>query len=225
MRTIFFLFALLPALNFVNLNSTETSKKMLPKTTENQVSTASASCALQLEDYTLKINNYSAVIEEQTTRGDTIYLTEALDASQNIAGECLLEVLGTKNTLVSIEQSFKTSLFISEDGPYVCLENWKHHTAPWKKLEQQGGKFQTLPYQDADRSQFPNVPLAEFKTYVQQTYGDRWYEVIKDNTVVAENGSYPTFVDITQHLFRVTIQKLNGAVLERVLVIDIPVGC
>lgn len=225
MRTIFFLFALLPAFNFITVTSTTTSNNPIPKTKTNQALTAATTCALQLEDYTLEIKNYSAVINPQATSEDTIYLTEALDVSKNIAGDCLLEVLGTENTLVSIEQSFRTSLFISEDGPCVCLKDWKHHTAPWEKLEQKDGKFQTFPYQDADRTQFPTVALEEFKIYVQQTYGNHWYEVIKDNTVVAENGSYPTFVDITQHLFRVKIQKPNGAVLERILVIDIPVGC
>lgn len=231
MRTLILLFALLPTVNF--LTSTQTEKKLILKdasietTLEATADFGKTVCELNFGNYTLRINDYVAFadISRESSSADTIYLIEELETPMNIAGECTFEILGATGAVVSIEQSYQTSVFINDEGPHIELLDWKHHTSDWKKLDINEGKFQTLSYSDEDRQKFPKADLDEFKNYVKEIGGQRWFDVIKDNTSIAENGSYPTFIGITQHLFRVKIQPKEGQPTEQIFIIEVPLGC
>ena len=47
----------------------------------------------------------------------------------------------------------------------------------------------------------------DLKNLLKKILGERWFNVVKDNTTIAQNGSYSSHVDITQLLFRIQPEK------------------
>jgi hypothetical protein len=143
-----------------------------------------------------------------------------LATPQKIAEQCKIQISGNEDAKISIEQVFQTSVVINDESTSMTLTDWKHHYSDWKKLKIQNGRFVTLSPDDKIRKEFPDAELDEFRKYIKKNKGEKWYNVIKDNIKIAENGSFPSYIDISKVLLRIRIQKKNEPLIEKIIIIN-----
>lgn len=135
-----------------------------------------------------------------------------------------IKIYSSKYQEIQVFQRFETSISIQNEGPHCDLTEWKHFYSEWNKIpfNQKNKTFNSFSYNSIENSQFINIDLNEIKEEVKLSCGENWYELIKEIKNVNE---YPSSVSISKIYFKVILTDKNGSKKERLITIQIPMGC
>jgi hypothetical protein len=124
---------------------------------------------------------------------------------------------------VEVFQSYETSLTIMNKGPHCDLANWKHYRSDWFPIKTKGSNsFLTCSYSEEDWQVFTEVDMAELKEVVRDQCGEPYAEMIKNIQTVNE---YPAGVSISTIYLKVILTDLENNIIEKIIVMEIPMGC
>ena len=125
---------------------------------------------------------------------------------------------------IQVFQSVETSISISNEGPHCDLTEWKHFQSEWRQLKQiKSNTFQAIKYDDSIGRQFPEVSIKDVIEAVRKECGDEWAALIKDIKSVYQE---PCDVSISRYFLKLKAkEKRTGQRIEKIIEINIPMGC
>ncbi|MCD8741082.1 hypothetical protein LT679_10755 [Mucilaginibacter roseus] len=155
------------------------------------------------------------------TQADTVKLL--VDLGETIEGQ-LISLNSDGLTDVKLEQRYKTSVSIADEGPHCDMLEWKHYNSEWKRLHRnKDGDFICLDYSEKDSQKFPSVSIREFRSAVKKHCGQRWDTLIRNVNKVTDA---PSNVGISHFFLRLTGKlKTSGKKIVKLIVIETPMGC
>lgn len=180
--------------------------------------------AINIADVSIAIFNfivYEDASELNKPNADSINVTA--DLGESIEGQ-VFEIKCKDLTDITMEQRYETSATIMNEGPHCDLLDWKHFISDWKAMPKTvSGQFIAIQYTEADRERFPEVSASEFRKKVLAHCGAEWKEQIK---LLSSPSKEPAGVGISRYTIRITgTNKVNNQKVERLIHIEVPMGC
>ena len=147
-----------------------------------------------------------------------------LDLSEGIENEVMVRLRGADSRFeFKIEQQYETSLVVSDEGPHMDLDDWKHYRSPWREIKSLGdGKFLTLKLSEADMNRFPAVTMQEVYREVSRRDGGRWGKLIRQAKTLNDG---PLMVLVSKFSLRVKVKADGEWVVLKLLEFFLPMGC
>lgn len=124
---------------------------------------------------------------------------------------------------IEVYQAVETSITVSDEGPHCDLVNWKHHKSAWIPMEQMSKTgFQSRKADTSDMTSFPLVTSEEVMSAIETHCGERWTKVATDGQ---KNGGTGYSVGVSTIYFKVVLTDIDNNRIERILAIEMPMGC
>jgi hypothetical protein len=135
-----------------------------------------------------------------------------------------IQVYSSQLTELIVEQSYETSVSISEEGPHCDLTSWMHYRSPWRPLNAySAGLYTGQTYTTEERKLFPKVDMVVFRKEVASVCGKSWSDSLRKAKSVHE---YPAEVGISRIYLRISgVNKDSGKRVSRIVAMDLPMGC
>ncbi len=125
---------------------------------------------------------------------------------------------------INASHQFETSVTIMDEGPHCDLINWKHHNSEWKKISKANDS--TFIFQCYDKIEweiFPEVDNTELREAVKLHCGESWANLVKE---ISSPNEYPAGVSLSKYYIKLTgSTKNNSEPFEKVIIIEVPMGC
>lgn len=175
-------------------------------------------------EFAISINHFLAYNEEEEVEQsyeDTAYIYTEL--GETIEGQ-LIFVYADDLENISIKQRYETSFTIMNKGPHCDLIDWRHYISKWVELQNDAdGNFICVTYNEKEYSMYPKATLEELKTEVKKKCGEEWANLLKD---VNSKSDYPIGASISRYFLSISaIEKATGQALNRLVIIEVPMGC
>ena len=123
-----------------------------------------------------------------------------------------------------VEESYETSLTITDEGPHCDLTEWEHYIDNWRPLYKNHlEEYPLYTYGEKESQKFPNVSVQQIQAAVEKHCGSEWANKIK---TIQSPTEYPAGVSISRYYIRISgKRKDNGLPFQKTLVINSPMGC
>ncbi len=132
----------------------------------------------------------------------------------------------TKSTLkdIRVEQSYVTSLSISNEGSHLDLLNWKHYTSEWCELKEiDGQKFKILHYSLDEDERFPKFTEKELVNYLIRIKQSEYSELISNPNI--GDGYKHWWTGISSIRIRISGFNIENKLITKYFIFEIPMGC
>lgn len=124
---------------------------------------------------------------------------------------------------IEVFQSYRTSITVMNEGPHCDLLDGQHYTSDWEVLKPiSNNEFRSCSYSESDWSTFVDIDLAELKEQVLEHCGAS-YAGLVENIKSVNDG--PAAVSISTIYFKIVITEQNNDKIEKIIVLNIPMGC
>lgn len=179
---------------------------------------------IKLYDLELQFNDIVIFVEnenESLTFTDTVDLY--LDLGETIQGQTF-KIVKSGLREIKIEQQYKTSLSISNEGPHLDLLDWKHFTSDWVELIPiDKDKYKAITYSENDQEKFPNFTEAELVDYLKSIGHQGYADLIVNPTY--SDGSKHWWTGLSRVSIKVTGFDKENKLVTRIINFEIPMGC
>ncbi|NND52651.1 MAG: hypothetical protein HKN54_09595, partial [Flavobacteriaceae bacterium] len=124
---------------------------------------------------------------------------------------------------IEVFQSYQTSISIMNEGPHCDLLDGQHYTSEWEPLQSiTNNKFRSCSYSQSDWRKFDDVNLDDLKAQVLEHCGETYAKLIASIKSVNDG---PAAVSISTIFFKIVITEANNDKIEKIIVLNIPMGC
>jgi hypothetical protein len=179
---------------------------------------------LKFDEFSLSINRLIIYDDEKRVakvKTDTVEIYAEL--GETIEGQ----VISISSDLLrdfTVEQRYETSLTIMNEGPHCDLTDWKHFNSDWKRLKSNTkGQFICDKYTEKDYEKFISVSIDQIQKQVKEQCGEEWFKLVEN---IKSPTEYPSGVGISRYYLKVTgYRKDNGELVQKLIVIENPMGC
>ena len=153
--------------------------------------------------------------------GDTVIILA--DLGETIEDQ-KISILTDSILDLKIEQSYETSVTISDEGPHCDLVNWKHYNSEWKQLAlSQDGYYVCLKYTEKESEKFPKIQIEDLKDQVKSQCGEHYYKLVSQIKSPTDD---PSLVLISRHFIRISGQiKGHSQRFSKLIIVENPMGC
>lgn len=148
---------------------------------------------------------------------------KSLDLGEEIKA---VKISGLQLKNIIVEQRFRTSMSVQNEGPHLDFIDWKHDHTDWTELENEDQKFVAVQ-SPPEKLPFPEMSQQEILDYFEVYKKEKkdndlkhWNEVVKKCTNAT---TYPCRVGIDRVEFQIKDRK-SSKVLKSFHVLY-PMGC
>lgn len=122
---------------------------------------------------------------------------------------------------ILIMQRYETSIGLNNEGPHCDLRNWKHGYSSWKEIKKLSNNLFQIDSLEQSSIDFPSYDKNELKKVIEKECGIEWVEILEQNRSQGELAGI-----ISSIQFKIIAKsKKNGNSVERIVVVEIPMGC
>jgi hypothetical protein len=209
-------------------NSAEADTLEMPEqsaeTVDIEEGEAGSITTLNFKDFSVSIDHLLVSEGEKVRANDQVDTVRiSAELGETIEGQ-LITVSTDLLEEIKIEQRYETSMTIMNEGAHCDLTDWKHYDSNWKSLPMnKSGKYECAKYAPKDYEKFPKVSEVELKQYVLDHCGEEWFEQVKK---IKKQTDYPVGVSVSRYFLKITgIRKDNGKTVQKIIVVEVPMGC
>jgi hypothetical protein len=126
--------------------------------------------------------------------------------------------------IISIRQSFETSITVMNEGPHLDLTEWKHYRSDWFNLKEVSeNSFMTVVFKNENKEKFIPVEISEVYDAVKEYGGESWYEHAKTSKNIYE---YPFGVGVSRYFIEIVLENVDtNKAIRKMIVFYSPLGC
>ena len=152
-------------------------------------------------------------------KSDTIYLEMNLDSD---FFKVPFRIIQSGFDTVKVYQQFNSSVTINYEGPHCDMINWKKFKSEWIEIPYKTSKnnHKTLE-RSASQGTEINFSKEELDQAIIEHCSEEWFNLVKNIPRITD---YPIDISIYEILFKMIVSNENQS-LEKVIVIDVPMGC
>lgn len=124
---------------------------------------------------------------------------------------------------IEVFQSYQTSISIMNEGPHCDLLDGQHYSSDWEVLRPiSNNTYRSCSYSETDWRAFDPIDLNELKAQVLEHCGPTYAMLI--DTIKSVNEG-PVAVSISTIYFKIVITESNNDKIEKIIALNIPIGC
>jgi hypothetical protein len=128
----------------------------------------------------------------------------------------------TSSPKYRVEWRFETSLRISNEGPHLDLDNWRHHVSPWIEINPKNGSAYSFRCPNKSKPlPFPKVSMAEVRAEVAKS-SPEWSPLISGTKSIRE---YPIGVGLSKVSIRISEFQSEKWIVIQTIHLQLPMGC
>jgi hypothetical protein len=181
-------------------------------------------CLISFEEFSIQIPNFHCENITNTPnpiQADIFWITAELG---EVFEDRIIYINSDNVDDLFVEESYETSLTITDEGPHCDLTEWEHYIDNWRPLYKNHlEEYPLYNYDEKESQKFPNVSVQQIQAAAEKHCGSEWANKIK--TIHSPN-EYPAGVSISWYYIRISgKRKDNGLPFQKTLVINSPMGC
>lgn len=125
---------------------------------------------------------------------------------------------------IEVFQMYENSITIMREGPHCDLIDWRHYYSDWVNIKKYNNyDFVAETYVTEDWQNFIDIDIEKLQNAVLEHCGVDWAEYVKDVKSISD---YPYGVSMSRLYFKIELtNKQSQATKNRIIVIEIPMGC
>jgi len=177
---------------------------------------------IKFEDFSLQMNLDASIDNEfgeihKDSAALFLELGETIEKKK-------VKIIPSKFKKIEVFQRYENSITIMDEGAHCDLTNWKHYYSEWKKLAYNSSEstFITDSYTREEYAKFLSLDMNEFKSAVDKECDERYSALIKNIQAVNE---YPSGVSMSNIFIKIVLTDENDSVTEKIISVEIPMGC
>lgn len=138
--------------------------------------------------------------------------------------EKIVKIKPTKHyKKIEVYSAHRNSITVQNEGPHCDLTDWNYYQSAWKPLIAQGdNKFYISDISQQERTVFPKIDAEELKKKVLSHCGEDYAYLLKQ---VPLNNNTAIMVGLSHVYLKVVMTDLNNNRIEKIVAIEIPMGC
>jgi hypothetical protein len=179
---------------------------------------------ISFDEFTVSIKDVSEIKSKTEIGISNNILSFKQDVNETVIGKTLSVKHHQDFRTIEVFQKHENSIAIIDKGSHCDIIDWEHYYSSWKPLKtiSSNRKFETRPISKKESSDFIEINIENFKTYIDEMCGNSWGEAINDVKSIKD---YPISVKTSKVLIRVIMTDLYGIKTEKIIIFEISSDC